>query len=91
MYLHLGQETIVKTDEIIGLFDLDSTTLGSKTREFLAKAEGDGRVINVSTELPKSFVLAAAERASPPALYISQLGTATLKKRFDQGYLNIHT
>lgn len=88
MYLHLGQETLVNTDDVVGLFDLDSTTLGKKTREFLAKAESEGRVVNVSTELPKSFVLVSPQKrpgAPPPKqgqrLYISQLSALTLKKR----------
>ena len=28
MYLHLGQDTIVMTDRIIGVFDLDNSTSG---------------------------------------------------------------
>ena len=57
MYLHLGNEKVVPHSEIIGLFDLDTTTVSKITRDFLARAEKEGRVVNVSYELPKSFVV----------------------------------
>lgn len=81
MYLHLGQETLIHTGELIGLFDLDKTTLSARTREYLALAQKENRVVNVSTELPKSFVVLGGAK---PTVYISQLTTATLKKRADQ-------
>ena len=52
MYLHLGQDTVVRTSSIIGVFDLDNTTVSKHTRSFLAKAQQEGRVVNVSAELP---------------------------------------
>ena len=39
MYLHLGQSTLVKTKDIIGIFDLDTATVAKPTRDFLSKAE----------------------------------------------------
>ena len=39
MYVHLGMETVVKEDDIIGIFDLDSTTVSKHTRKFLNVAE----------------------------------------------------
>ena len=29
MYLHLGQETVVKMDSIVGIFDLDTSTISN--------------------------------------------------------------
>ena len=84
MYLHLGQETLVDEKNIIGLFDLDTSTLSAKTREFLARAEKSGQVVNVSAELPKSFVI-TGQRLKPQTVYISQLTTGTLKKRSEEG------
>lgn len=80
MYLHLGQETMVNTKNIIGLFDLDTSTLSKKTRDFLTKAEKEGRIINTSTELPKSFAVMDDKNKT---VYISQLSAPTLKKRVD--------
>ena len=62
MYLHLGNETVVKTDDVIGIFDLDNATLSRHTRNFLAVSEKNRDVINVSYELPKSFIVCKGKR-----------------------------
>ena len=79
MYLHLGQDTVVRTGSIIGVFDLDNTTVSKHTRAFLTKAQQEGRVVNVSAELPKSFILCAEEGVQ--RVYLSQLALVTLLKR----------
>ena len=79
MYLHLGQSTLVKTKDIIGIFDLDTATVAKPTRDFLSKAEKEGRVINVTYELPKSFIVCKEDNEIK--VYISQLSSTTLLKR----------
>ena len=81
MYVHLGQETVVKEDEIIGIFDLDSATVSKHTRKFLEKAEKSGKVVNVSYELPKSFILCGKSNSRQSKVYISQISSSTLLKR----------
>ena len=51
MFLHLGQDTIVNTKDIVGIFDMDTSTVGKPTRDFLNKAQKEGRVVNFSFEL----------------------------------------
>ncbi|MEM1486074.1 extracellular matrix/biofilm biosynthesis regulator RemA family protein [Oscillospiraceae bacterium PP1C4] len=89
MYLHLGQDTVVRTDEIIGIFDLENTSISKITKNFLAKSEKSGQVINVSCELPKSFVICGKGKKS--VVYITQISSTTLKKRagFIDGISNI--
>ena len=82
MYLHLGQESIVRTKDILGIFDLDTATISKHTRDYLTAAEKKGRVVNVTPELPKSFIVTTGEN---PTVYISQISAGTLKKR--SGYL----
>ena len=79
MYVHLGVDSVVKEDDIIGIFDLDSTTVSKHTRKFLNEAEKQKQVINVSFELPKSFVLCGKKKNT--LVYISQLSSSTLYKR----------
>ncbi len=85
MYLHLGQNTVITHDEIIGIFDLDSTTVAKKTRDYLAKAQKEGRVREVSYELPKSFIV-CREKDGRNIVYLSQISTSTLLKRTEEGY-----
>ncbi len=81
MYLHLGQDTVVKTDTVIGIFDLDNATVSKKTRDFLTRAEKDGKVVNVTYELPKSFIV--CNDKGKTKVYISQISSVTLLKRFE--------
>ena len=80
MYLHLGQSTVIKTNTIIGIFDIDNTTVMKSTREYLNKAQKDGDVINVSDELPKSFTVTEDKKNGRKA-YIAQPAVSTLIKR----------
>lgn len=79
MYLHLGNDVVVQTQHIIAMFDLDACTVSKKTRDFLANAQKQGQVVNVSYELPKSFVV--CRKNGDTIVYISQLSTKTLNKR----------
>ena len=90
MYLHLGQDTVVRLDEIVGIFDMDTSTISKHTRQFLADAEKGGRIFNVSMELPKSFVV-CLDADGTETVYVSQISSATLCKRtgFMDGIANI--
>ncbi len=80
MYLHLGQDKVVSMDEIVGIFDLDTSTVSKATRDYLAKAEKDGCITNVCTDLPKSFIVCIG-RDKKMHVYISQISSSTLLKR----------
>ena len=62
MYIHLGNNIMLPTEEIIGIFDLENTSVSKRTRDFLSKAEKQGRVIKISYDLPRSFVIAGKKR-----------------------------
>ena len=82
MYLHLGQDTVITTESIVAMFDIDACTISKKTRDFLAMAENKKQVVNVSYELPKSFVI--CEKNGEPIVYITQLSTKTLLARAEK-------
>ena len=79
MYLHLGGNTVVNSRDIVGIFDLDTVTVTKLGRDYINRASLEGKVINVTYDLPKSFVLTKGE--GEEKLYISQLAPATLLKR----------
>ncbi len=80
MYIHLGQNRTVRGDDIIGIFDMDNTTVTGTTRDYLAKAEQSGRVVYAGYELPASFTVCAEDETR---VYISPLSTKTILKRTD--------
>ncbi len=85
MYLHLGMDKVITFDEIIGIFDLDTTTVSKRTRDYLAKAEKEGIVENVCYDIPKSFIV-CRDKNGNDRVYISQISSSTLLKR--TGYVD---
>ncbi len=79
MYIHLGGDYVVKEENIIGIFDLENTTVSKNTRNFLNFCEKRKEVINVSYELPKSFILTNKNNINK--VYISQISPTTLNRR----------
>jgi hypothetical protein len=80
MYLHLGQNEIVPERRIIGVFDLDKAAFGPRAREYLKRAEGEGVVLDVSGDLPRSFVV-CDHPYHRQIVYLTQLSTAALARR----------
>ncbi len=78
MYLHVGQSVVIHEDDIVGIFDLDNTSESKWTKRLLSEAEKEGRIVNASGDLPRSFVLSRLGM-----VYLSQISSATLKERAD--------
>ena len=78
MYLSIGNDMAVRDTSIIGIFDLDNTTVTARGREFLTRAEEEGQVVPCD-DLPKSFVLTTQYGFS--RVYLTSLNTVTLEKR----------
>ena len=83
MFLHLGQDTIITTEDIIGIFDLDTSTVMKSTRAFLSTMTKAKRVVTVGYELPKSFVLTYDKKTKEKTMYISPISSVTLLKRIE--------
>jgi len=82
MYLHLGQNTVIRQSEIVGIFDLDTATVMKSTRDFLREAQTRGEVTAVGDELPKSFVVTMKQ--GKQHVYLAAMGSNTLQKRLEQ-------
>ena len=81
MFLHLGENTVISSSAIIGIFDMDNTTVSKATRDYLSKMQKDKKIIDVSLDLPKSFVLCKDRDSGENVVYISPISTQTLLKR----------
>lgn len=79
MYIHLGERISIHDSTVIGIFDLENTTIGQDTRAYLNRLEKEGKAVNVSPDMPKSFVV-CLENGSEVA-YISSISVSTLRKR----------
>lgn len=79
VYLHIGNNYSVDVRSIIGIFDMDNTTVTGITKKLLDKAEKEKRLFLATYDLPKTFIVTAEK------IYISQLAASTLKKRLANG------
>jgi hypothetical protein len=87
MFLHLGENVVVPIKDIIGIFDMETSTYSSDTNQFLRLAEEDGFVERITKEKPKSFIIAEIDKKSK--IYLSPISSATLEKRTEIIYEEI--
>ena len=88
MYLHLGQNEIVPDRRVIGIFELDKCSYSKRTREYLAAADKEGVVLDISGDIPKSFVV-CDHPYHPQIVYLSQLNSVTLQRRAESSELEL--
>lgn len=79
MYVRVEENTIVLDKDIIGIFDMDNTTVSRLGRTFLPKAEKNGLIINQTDDLPKSFVVTSENKETK--VFISSVSSKILAGR----------
>ncbi len=75
MYIYLGGDTAISTSDIIGVFDMDTSTVNKATRDYLSQSEKNNKIVYVNYELPKSFVVCSDK------IFVCPLNTSTIAKR----------
>ena len=86
MYLHIGNKKSVKSEKIIGIFDLDTATVSNISKDFINRKQRDGLVEYDDNDLPRSFVLFEDEGES--RIKLSRISSVGLKMRSDGNYDN---
>ena len=74
MFLSLHNGYLLKEEEIIGIFDLDSATEMRDSRRFLREADAQGKMRVAAKNIPRSFVVCEN------AVYLSHASASTLYK-----------
>ena len=76
MFIDIGNDRILKTADVIAVFDLDNVSVGRATRLFLARAEKEKRIVNAAgNNLPRALLL------TENSAYLSFLNVSTILKR----------
>ncbi|MBA9028086.1 MULTISPECIES: extracellular matrix regulator RemB [Bacillaceae] len=73
MYLHIGEDILVKTDDVIAILDKNLLNSSPIMEEFIQKKEGV--IQNLAKSSIKSIVI------TNEIVYYSPLASATLKRR----------
>jgi len=83
MYLHLGQDVLVREKDVIAILDLETTTTISRiTKDYLKSAEENGCVKDVSPgQIPKSFVICGLSGKN--IVYITNISAKALLGRVE--------
>ena len=76
MFLRKSNEFVVPKSDIIGLFDMDNTTVSRQGRDFLPVAEQNGELIYSADDLPKSYVV--TEHEGKIRVYLSSFSSKLL-------------
>ena len=87
MYLHIGNGQSVKKKDVIGIFDLDTSTVTKTGKDFINRLERAGAVEYADDDLPRSFVLVS--EGGKCKIRLSRISSKGLLARlYDDGYDN---
>lgn len=75
MFIHLGGDKIIRSSELIAIFDLSIEQNSKISKQFVAEAVKEKRVEVIGEEESKSLVVTVDK------VYYSPISSATLKKR----------
>ena len=78
IYLHIGSNKSIREKDIIGIFDLDTSTVSSVTRKYLSAAEKNGKTESATNEIPKSFIIYKKEGEKRERVCFSQFSSSSL-------------
>ena len=80
LYIHAGNDRLIRTKNIIGIFDMDTATQSAVTKKFLNESQKEGRIILTTYELPRSFILTEDDMVT-----LSQLSVNAISGRIKNG------
>ncbi|QDH21268.1 extracellular matrix regulator RemB [Saccharibacillus brassicae] len=75
MYIHLGGEKIIRSSELIAIFDVSIEKSSRISKQFVTAAKESKKVESIGEEEAKSIVVTKS------VVYYSPISSATLKKR----------
>ena len=79
MFLHVGNNKNIRIKDVVGIFDMDNTTVSAVTRKFLGGKQKEFLVESASFDIPKSFILYLD--GGEYKICFSPLSTASLRGR----------
>lgn len=79
MYLHIGNDVLIKEKAVIGIFNMDTGMDIHASRIFLSEAEKKKETVLIGGDIPKSFIVCFENKKQK--VYLSPLASSTIKKR----------
>ncbi|MBR0303927.1 MAG: DUF370 domain-containing protein [Clostridia bacterium] len=79
MYLHIGNDIIVKKTDIVGIFELDGKITTKDTKDLLTSYQRRGLLVSAGDDLPKSYIMVDGDGGE--MIYLSHISVASLINR----------
>ena len=84
MYLHIGNNIVIKKSEIVGIFELDGKITTEGTKKYLNTMQKNGKLEVAGYDLPKSYIITDGEEGEK--VYLSHISVSSLLKRCDLAF-----
>ncbi|MNP54101.1 hypothetical protein D3C76_1486310 [compost metagenome] len=81
MYIHLGGEKVIRSSELVAIFDISIEKSSKISKQFVSHAIKDKNVLRIGEEEAKSIVVTES------MVYYSPISSATLKKKTSINFL----
>lgn len=88
MFLHLGKDVIIRSDDVIAIIDLKTVLESEDTDRFIKTAEEEGFIRTIGEDKPKSMVICEKgpgkdknNKAGTSVVYFSSISSSTLGRR----------
>ena len=79
MFLNISKDVIIRTKDIVGIFNLDYIRNTKEYRNFLSNMTEQKQIINDTKKQEKTFILIQNEKETKG--YITNISTNTIAKR----------
>ncbi|WP_151733333.1 extracellular matrix regulator RemB [Paenibacillus tengchongensis] len=75
MYIHLGGEKVIRSSELIAIFDISIEKSSKVSKQFMVHSHQDKRLERIGDEEAKSIIV------TKNMVYYSPISSSTLQKR----------
>ena len=82
MYVHIGKDAVINSDNIIAILDIESLEKKKNLQEVLQNLKISDKIIDVSEENKKSLII--IQKNNETFGYITNISTTTLAKRAEK-------
>ena len=79
MYVHIGKDTVIKSENIIAILDVESIEKKKKLENILQNLKISDNIIDVSDKNKKSLII--LEKNNKIMGYVTNISSSTLAKR----------
>lgn len=82
MYVHIGNDNIIKKNEIVAILNLELLMEEKKIEDIIKELNLEGKIINISDSVKKSLII--VKNNNEQIGYVTNISSITLAKRIQK-------